>query len=603
MATRVGTTPARAPARVVTLDADDARAAGATSAADLLEARAPVQLRRYGPGGLASLSVRGGAAGHATILLDGHALTDPQLGQTDLALLPTSLIARLELLHGAGSALHGAGALAGVVALSTPAPAAIATATLETRAGAWGDRSLGGLASFNAGALGVVLAASGETARDDYPYFDPNAGIDGGVVRRLGADRVLGSLYARVVSRGRLQASAALWAGAAERGSPGAAGTASEQGGRQWDRHIRSWGELSAPAGIGSVRIGALVQRASLRFAGAASADTGRTWLASGNAEWLTVRERWSLVAGMQTALTSATHPSLSARAREGRLSGWTAGTGRIGRVLLYPALRADGYLRPGAPALVALSPRLGANIEVAPWLSVKTSAGTAFRPPTFNDRFWHYAGRAAPAGDPDLRPERGWTADAGVHGAHGRLTAEATAFVAGARDQIVWLPAEDGFYVPGNVSRTRTRGAELTVDLDAISIGGVRLGAGAAYAFTDARDWSTPGGAGYGRPLRYVARHVGTGRLGVGRDIGATTVRVDLHGRVLGRRPTRADGGAPLPAHVVLDAQVRVSRPVARAGVEIGLAIENLTNTGYAVIEGYPMPPRHGRLTLRLTF
>src|SRR5688500_7969551 len=183
VATRTSTAPEEAPARVVILDADDARAAGASTVADLLEARAPVQVRRYGPGGAATLSIRGGAAGHTAILLDWRPLTDPQLGLVDFALLPASLVSRLELLHGAGSALHGPGALGGVVALTPPTVAGAPALCLESRAGAWGERTADGLAAFRTGGLGVVLAASAETARDDYLYFDPNAGVEGSVVR------------------------------------------------------------------------------------------------------------------------------------------------------------------------------------------------------------------------------------------------------------------------------------------------------------------------------------------------------------------------------------------------------------------------------------
>ena len=53
--------------------------------------------------------------------------------------------------------------------------------------------------------------------------------------------------------------------------------------------------------------------------------------------------------------------------------------------------------------------------------------------------------------------------------------------------------------------------------------------------------------------------------------------------------------------AHAVLDAQLRLARPLGRVGAELAVGVENLTGAAYAVIEGYPMPPRHGRLTLRL--
>ena len=59
-------------------------------------------------------------------------------------------------------------------------------------------------------------------------------------------------------------------------------------------------------------------------------------------------------------------------------------------------------------------------------------------RMPTLNDRFWR------PGGDPDLRPERGWNADAGLAWAPARYRIEGPFFASATRDQIVWRPTEE---------------------------------------------------------------------------------------------------------------------------------------------------------------
>jgi len=603
VATRIAAPAGETPVRVTVLDAHDARAADARSVADILEARAPAQLRRYGAGGIATLSVRGAGAGQVAVLLDGHAVADPQLGMVDLSLIPASVVSRVELVHGAGSALHGAGAIGGVVALSTPMPGPRPAASVESRAGAWGERGVDATATFRAGGAGVVVAGTATAARDDYPYFDPNAGVAGSEVRRAGADRALGSLFARIATEGTTRVTAGVWAGAAERGAPGAVGTAPDQGGRQWDRHARAWADVATPTLAGLVRAGAMVHHGTLRYVGTASNDIGRTWAISGEAELRGAPARgWSVAAGAGAAIATAHHPSLADDAREGRLSSWVAATRRAGAVTVFPAARLDGYVRRDAPAILAVSPRLGATLAAGRSLVLRGSAGTAFRPPTFNDRFWRYADPAAPGGDPGLRPERGWTVDAGGRLDAGRLVVDATLYAGATRDQIVWLPAAGGLYAPQNIGRTVARGLELAVDLAEVAVGRVRAGAGASYSFTDARDRSSPGSVAYDRQLRYVARHAAGARAGAATVLAGTSLRADLHARVLGGRPTRADGGAPLPAHRVVDAVLRAGRRVGGADVELGVAVRNATDTRYAVVEGYPMPPRHASLTLRIT-
>jgi len=602
VATRAAVAALDAPARVEVRTRADVEATGARSAADLLSARGTALVQRYGPGGLASLALRGSTAAQTLVLLDGHRLTDPQLGQLDLALLPALLLDRVEVLHGAGSALHGGGAIGGALALTTPrAYGEGPRVEAESRAGAWGERSVGGLAAAPFGPLAVAVAAEHRTARADFPYFDPNAGVSGGTVRRTGADESLFSIYARAETEGATRAALSLWAGRAERGIPGAAGTAAEQGGRQWDRHLRLWGDVTTPAGPGAtLRVGGLLQRASLRYSGPATDDTGRTTLAEGTAEWQRARGSFLLALGVEGGWATAQHPSLTDGASEKRGALWGSAVVQRGRFLVYPAVRLDAFTRQDGPMLAAVSPRLGLNVRLAPALHLKAAAGTAFRPPTFNDRFWRYADPTAPAGDPALRPERAWTLDTGARLERGGLAAEATVYLAGARDQIVWLPGPTGLYAPENIARTRTRGLEATLDVAPRRAGPVRVGGGAAYALTDARDRTSPD---VSPPLRYVARHLVRAWTGVGATVGPVALTLDLHARLVGPRPTRADGGAPLPAHLVLDGGLRAARRFPRLRAEAGLGVENLTDTAYSVVGGYPMPPRHARFSLRLSF
>ncbi len=603
VATRAAAPAAAAPARVSVLDAEDVAASGADTVADLLEARSTASVRRYGPGGLASLSLRGTGAAQTLVLLDGHRIADPQLGQLDLSLLPTVLLDQVEMFHGPGSAHWGTDAVGGVVNLAT-VRADERRAEVRSAAGAWGERSVSGLVSGARGAVSGVAAAEACTAQGDFPYFDPTEGPRGQRVRRAGADRSLQTVYARgeIVS-GATTARLAGWLGAAERGLPGSVGSR-PSGERQQDRHLRAWGEVTSRLGPVSVRAGGLVQRASLRYRNPSLGldDTGRTTLASGEAEATALVGRWLIGGGVAGGTGTASHPNLSEQAGETRLGAFLHATGDYGRLLVYPALRADLYLRrTGARrALKALSPRLGLNVQPVAALPLRLKAGTglAFRAPTFNDRFWQ------PGGNPDLAPERGWTADLGAHLTHGGFEAEVTVFASRLRDQIVWQPAEAGYYAPENLSRTRTLGVEASVEKTGLRTGGVTLGGGAAYALTDARDRSQPGSSSYGRQLRYVPRHAlklwGGAALALG---SATRLRLDAGGRLTGSQPVRADGSLDLPASFTLDAQLRAEHAFSTLTAALALAVENAFDADVEIVRGYPMPPRHVRARLHLSF
>ena len=64
-----------------------------------------------GPGGVASVHIRGSDPEHVLVLVDGVRMNDPLLsrgGSYDLSSLDTNDIERIEVIRGAGSAIHGA---------------------------------------------------------------------------------------------------------------------------------------------------------------------------------------------------------------------------------------------------------------------------------------------------------------------------------------------------------------------------------------------------------------------------------------------------------------------------------------------------------------
>jgi len=591
-AARVPVTTAEAPARVTVLDRDALDAAGSTSLADALEARAPVHVRRYGPSGLATATVRGATASQTLVLLDGLPLTDPQLGQVDLSLLPTALVEAVEVLSGPAAGLYGSAGLGGVVHLRPPraeATAARATAT----AGPWGERRASTLLTATAGSLRALVAA--EAAQDDGDYtFRDASRLDAPRVAREGWDTNHASLYtALAVEHERQRAGLSLWAADAERGLGGDA----DAGERQWDRRLRL-GATASRTTRGGLQIegAAVLQRARLRYANPfpstradALDETGRTTAAHADLRVTTDVGGWAWTGALTGGLSRGEHPSLVAAAADRTVGAALSGRGTLGRVRLFPALRADLYASAGRDRQLAVSPQLGANVTLASGWRLKSSVAHAFRMPTLNDRFWQ------PGGNPDLRPERAISVDGGLvwsaRGAH----VEATLYAATARDQIVWSPTPAGFWAPANVARTRSLGAEASGQVARV----VRLGAwpalaeaGALATLTDARDLDT------GFALRYVPRWTVKGWAAL--RLGA--VRLDVNARAVGSRYTTASESLPVSAYLVVDGAASVRWRHSETDLTLAFRAENLTGAQYEVVRSYPMPPRHARLHLSLS-
>ena len=93
---------------------------------ELLRQDSSVFLEERGAGGgQADLVLRGGTFEQALVLLNGFRIDDSQTAHHNLDLpIPLDAMDSIQVLHGAGSTLHGADALSGVVDFLTAAPSA-----------------------------------------------------------------------------------------------------------------------------------------------------------------------------------------------------------------------------------------------------------------------------------------------------------------------------------------------------------------------------------------------------------------------------------------------------------------------------------------------
>jgi iron complex outermembrane receptor protein len=124
---------AESSASVVVLPVED-KVLLLESPQELLRQDSSVYLEERGAGGgQADLILRGGSFEQALVLLNGFRINDSQTAHHNLDLpLPLDAMNSIEVLHGAGSTLHGADALSGVTDFLTAAPSAN---SLRIRAG------------------------------------------------------------------------------------------------------------------------------------------------------------------------------------------------------------------------------------------------------------------------------------------------------------------------------------------------------------------------------------------------------------------------------------------------------------------------------------
>ena len=127
---RIPTIRDQGPSPVTTIDADTIRANGYTSVPELLAAMTQNSGETQSPQsgssadftpGAQQVDLRGLGPNHTLVLINGRRIADfplPYIGRsnfTDISNIPVSLIEKVEILSGAGSAIYGSDAIAGVV--------------------------------------------------------------------------------------------------------------------------------------------------------------------------------------------------------------------------------------------------------------------------------------------------------------------------------------------------------------------------------------------------------------------------------------------------------------------------------------------------------
>ncbi len=77
-----------------------------------------ISMKQYGPGGLSTLSIRGGNAAHTAVLWNGINIQSPMNGMSNLSVFPSFLIDNISVQRGGSGSLYGSGAVGGVIHIS-----------------------------------------------------------------------------------------------------------------------------------------------------------------------------------------------------------------------------------------------------------------------------------------------------------------------------------------------------------------------------------------------------------------------------------------------------------------------------------------------------
>ena len=400
-----------------------------------------VDARARGPQDVQTdFSIRGATFGQNLILADGMRLNDSQSGHHNGEIpLPVVAVDRIEVVAGAGSAVHGADALGGTInVVSRRGDVAEAGALVGEHGYAAAQ------VAFSGYALPENWLVTGWTSRSAGFAFDRDFALGGVAVR--------GTLRPGLTVDVRHQRRA-FGANGFYGPSPSKVWTDLTMGGLSWRQTVNGW-----TVGLrGHVRDHGDHFRWDINRPGFAE-NRHRTRAGETTFDASRVVPHGTIAFGVSGSGDFVRSTNLGDRnyGRGSAFAEWLVAA--EDRASAQVGLRIDQYSAFGR----AVSPSVSSAVMLSPELRARASFGRAFRVPTFTELYYTDPSNL---GSPNLQPERSWSLDGGLDWTRRAWSANVTVFRRWDADVIDWVrPTSADVWRSTNVRDVKARGFEASI-------------------------------------------------------------------------------------------------------------------------------------------
>jgi len=416
-----------------------------------------IYIKSYGLGSLATSSLRGGAAGHTSVLWNGVPISSPMLGQLDLSLLPLSAFSRVGLIRGGGSTSWGSGAIGGVIQLQN---------NTASQAGFEGNYS-SVLGDFGRMRQGIDVRYSDDkwTSKTTFEYREARNDFSYPIAEGFpNRQQPNAQLFQRLLTQDLgFRASPAhrftlnFWHQNSYREIP-PTNVQSRSEAYQEDEANRflfgyefsksKW-QFNYKAAFFDERIFFADPRSLIE-----SPSDFQTLTLDGVVEYR-ANDKHRFLIGQTFVKTEALTDHYAEEAVEERLAFFGSWKFEANALKTQVSLRQEAV---DGRAIVPM-PSFAAEYSVFKNLAVSGKVSRNFRLPTLNDRFWE------PGGNPDLEAESGWSQEATLEYSFflGKTYIELSQSIYNRtiENWIMWSPGTSGFWTASNIASVWSRGTE----------------------------------------------------------------------------------------------------------------------------------------------
>jgi vitamin B12 transporter len=567
------------------------------SLAELITKETSISVKTYGYGGLATMSVRGGGAKHTSIIWNGLNLQSPMNGSYNLSTIPVSFIDEINIQQGNAATLFGSGSNTGSIHLDNSIKFNQSLRTeIGGSYGSYSTYSEDGKVGYSTNNIATAFRFSHRSGENNFTFTNNEKfghPVDTLKHAAYAGYSVLQQNAVRIASNSVIKTD--FWLLKFDKKIPSLMSDMFPGANQQTDESIRAsinsfhyFSDLQINTRIGLLNDEILYNNDkshSLSFIGEVE----------GKYEF---NKRHKVNLGINYTFETANSEGYIDNPRRKRasvfasyvLSAWDK---RISSVLNFREEMVNNVFNPFVCSW-------GNKIQSIPGLFIKSNISKNYALPTFNDLYW--AKSTGVEGNPDLKPESGYSMEAGIEynhtSNHLSINSEVSIYKSIINNWISWILNDKGIWKPENFDKGLTKGIDLFSE-QTVHYSGLIIRISETYTYTQAE----PIKAGEelssyaGKQMIYVPRHKASGNL----LIGWKTYHLSYQHSYISKRYTSPD--LTIDPYQLGESFISKDWEFDKVSVHLFFKIDNLWNTSYQITQGYAMPGRSYSCGLNFKF
>lgn len=553
-----------------------------------------------GQSSLQTISMNGLGAEHTVILLNGSKLNSLQNGQIDLSLIPSGNIKKIEVMNNGYSSLFGSEAIGGVVNILTDDISDINSnlkLTGNYELGSYNLREYSLKASGRMKNFGWNMSFSDEKSDNNYEFY-----FDNGIEKELRNKSNAAYKVSNFILSTRYNFNSNFFINYftqftnSDKEIPGIETGNPPPDTKQLDKNWNNILQVNYSKKNYTIYSDFNFQNNQMNYATKPILNSFyKNIVASNNTRVEFNSHRNTYAIGGEVLYGTLNSNELKSDIDRKHYSLFTANKVEWKNFLIYPSLRYD-YITDIQKGAVTY--RLGVNYSILPSLYLRGNISRNFGVPTFNGLYWKTGG------NPNLKPEYSQNYEGGVVFVGQNFInyiAELSYINANLEDRIVWLPQRNFIWSPINIGEAKSKILIAALRTNYPVTKRILIKGEVSYTHNDSKKTNEDftGDPSVNKQILYIPDEQVQSNVGL--DFGFAGV--NLFHTYIGKRYSDTENLYPMSPVNTLDGNIYFDYKISKYTASFKFEVNNITNSDYQIIAGYPAPLRNYNFKINLNY